>query len=213
MSKIIYEKQLGYLSALRSEPDDLIKEMEEFASEKKIPILDWKGAELLEQIVLIHRPKRVLEIGTAIAYSSIRIARHLRKKGVLDTIEKSKDQIAFASQFIERANLNSKINLIDGDALELMPLLKQKYDLIFLDADKQDYEKLFYYSLMLLKKRGILFVDNLLWHGYPASKTVPASYAKSTKLIRDFNRMFISQPSLKSAIFPIGDGIGVGVKD
>ena len=161
MSKIIYEKQLGYLSALRSEPDDLIKEMEEFASEKKIPILDWKGAELLEQIVLIHRPKRVLEIGTAIAYSSIRIARHLRKKGVLDTIEKSKDQIAFASQFIERANLNSKINLIDGDALELMPLLKQKYDLIWV---RLLYKATTYLTHLELVAARIVHPLSFLWH-------------------------------------------------
>lgn len=212
MSNILYEKQLAYLSSLRNPPDALLKEMEEFASEKKIPILDWKAAEFLEQLVLIHRPKRVLEIGTAVAYSSIRIARHLRKKSILDTIEKSKDNIALATEFIERAKLNAKVNLLEGDALEIMPVLEKKYDLIFLDADKEDYEKLFYYSLMLLKKGGVLFIDNLLWHGYPAAKTVPASYIKSTKLIREFNKLFVNQSSLKTTIIPVGDGIGLGVK-
>lgn len=212
MSKIVYTNQLTYLASLRNPPDALLIEMEEFASEKKIPILDWKAAELLEQIVLIRRPKRVLEIGTAIAYSSIRIAKQLRKKGVLDTIEISKDNITFAKNFITRANLNSMINILEGDALELMPLLEKKYDLIFLDADKEDYEKLFLYSLMLLKKRGILFVDNLLWHGYPAAKDVPASYARSTKFIRDFNKIFINQNTLKATILSVGDGIGLGVK-
>src|SRR5574340_1142840 len=146
MSKIIYERQLSYLSSLRNPPDTLLKEMEEFASEKKIPILDWKAAEFLEHLVLIHRPKRVLEIGTAIAYSSIRIARHLSKETVLATIEKSKDNISLAAEFIKRAKLKSKVNLIEGDALEIMLILDKKYDLIFLDADKEDYEKLFFYS-------------------------------------------------------------------
>lgn len=212
MSKIIYERQLSYLSSLRNPPDALLKEMEEFASEKKIPILDWKAAEFLEHLVLIHRPKRVLEIGTAIAYSSIRIARHLRKKAVLDTIEKSKDNIALSTEFIKRAKLKSKVNLIEGDALEIMPLLDKKYDLIFLDADKEDYEKLFFYSLMLLRKRGIIFIDNLLWHGYVAAKTVPVSYSRSTKIIREFNKLFTNQSSLKTMILPVGDGIGIGVK-
>ena len=212
MSKILYERQQVYLSSLRNPPDSLLKEMEEFALEKKIPILDWNSAEFLEELILIHRPKRVLEIGTAIAYSSIRIARHLRKKAVLDTIEKSKNNITLATEFIKRAKLSSSINILEGDALEIMPSLEKKYDLIFLDADKQDYEKLFYYSLMLLKKHGILFVDNLLWHGYPAARTVPASFSKSTKIIREFNKLFINQSSLKTTIRPIGDGIGLGVK-
>jgi predicted O-methyltransferase YrrM len=212
MAKIVYERQLSYLTSLRTQPDALLKEMEKFALEKKIPILDWKAAELIEQLVLIHRPKRVLEIGTAIAYSSIRIARHLRKKAILDTIEKSKDNITLAKEFIKRAELNATVNLLEGDALKIMPLLEKKYDLIFLDADKEDYEKLFYYSLMLLNSGGLLFIDNLLWHGYPAAKTVPASYIRSTKLIREFNKLFINQSSLKATIIPVGDGIGLGVK-
>lgn len=212
MPKILYERQLSYLSSLRNPPDALLKEMEEFALEKRIPILDWKAAEFLQQLVLIHRPKRVLEIGTAIAYSSIRIARHLRKKGILDTIEKSRDNIKLANKFIKRAKLNSSINILEGDAFVIMPHLETKYDLVFLDADKEDYEKLFFYSLMLLKKSGVIFIDNLLWHGYAAAKSVPTGYRKSTKIIRDFNKLFVNQSGLKAVILPVGDGIGLGVK-
>ncbi|MBA4407335.1 O-methyltransferase [bacterium] len=212
MPKIVYERQLSYLSSLRNPPDALLREMEELAAEKKIPILDWKAAELLEQLILIHRPKRVLEIGTAIAYSSIRIARHLFKKGILDTIEKSKDNIVLAAEFIKRAKLNSAINILEGDALKMMPVLEKKYDFIFLDADKEDYEKLFYYSLTLLKRGGVIFIDNLLWHGYAAAKTVPTAYSRSAKIIRDFNTLFTNQSLLKTTILPIGDGIGLGVK-
>ena len=212
MSNIIYPNQIEYLESLRAEPDPLIKEMEEFARENRVPILDWKSAELLEQIVLMIKPKRVLEIGTAIAYSSIRIARRLKKKGTLDTIEKSLDNIALASEYIRKAELTSKINLIEGDALAVMPQLEKKYDLIFLDADKEDYEKLFYYSLVLLKKGGVLFVDNLLWHGYAASSKVPTNYRNSTKAIREFNKLFMNQDALRTTIFSIGDGIGLGVK-
>jgi predicted O-methyltransferase YrrM len=212
MTNILCPHQIKYLESLRTEVDPLLKEMEDFALERKIPILNWKAAELLEQIIAMIRPKRVLEIGTAIAYSSIRIARKLKKKGIIDTIEKSLDNISLASEYIKRAELEKQINLIEGDAKEIMPLLEKKYDLIFIDADKEDYEKLFYYSLMLLKKGGVLFVDNLLWHGYPAAAKVPPSYKNSTKYIREFNKLFLSQTALKTSILPVGDGVGLGVK-
>ncbi len=212
MSEIINPHQLKYLESFRPEPDSLILEMEQLAADKKIPILDWKSAELLEQILLLIKPKRVLEIGTAIAYSSIRIARKLKKKGYVDTIEKSLDNISLASEFIKKAGLENQINLIEGNAKEVMPLLDKKYDLIFIDADKEDYEKVFYYSLMLLKKGGVLFVDNLLWHGYPASSKVPPSYKNSTKYIREFNKLFMNQSALVTSIYPVGDGVGIGVR-
>ena len=212
MSNILYENQVEYLTSLRNQLDPLLKEMEKFAAEKKIPILDWMSAEFLEQLVLVSKPKSVLEIGTAIGYSSIRIARKLRKKASLDTIEKSKNNIKLAKVYIKRAELTSSINILEGDALEIMPGLKKKYDLIFLDADKENYEKLFHYSLILLKKGGFLFVDNLLWHGYAAAKSVPEAYKKSTKIIREFNKMFMNSTAIQSTILSIGDGIGLGVK-
>lgn len=212
MAEILIQSQLNYLNELRSKPDPLIEEMEQFATENRIPILNWKAAELLSQLVLLMKPKRVLEIGTAIAYSSIIIAANLKKKGTIDTIEKSLDNIALATEYIKRAGYSEKINLIEGDALYIMPKLEKKYDLIFLDADKEDYEKLFYYSLMLLKKNGVLFVDNLLWHGYAASSKVPPAYKNSAKVIREFNKLFVNQTALRTTILPVGDGIGLGVK-
>ncbi|MGK9367619.1 O-methyltransferase [Melioribacter sp. Ez-97] len=212
MPDIINKIQTDYLKTLRRVDDPLIAEMEEFAVKNKIPILDWKAAELLEQLILISRPKRTLEIGMAIGYSTIRMAKVIRKKGIIETIEKSKDNIALAAEFIERSGLSDKIQIIEGDALSVMPSLQKKYNLIFLDADKEDYEKLFYYSLMLLKKGGIIFIDNLLWHGYTAATRVPSSYKKSTRIIREFNRLFLEHPALNATILPVGDGIGLGVK-
>lgn len=212
MSGIIHKEQTAYLEKLRTENDPLILEMEEFAVARRIPILNWKSAEFLELLVLMQKPKNVLEIGTAIAYSSIRIARQLRKDASLDTLEKSKDNIKLAKNYVKRAKLESLINIIEGDALEIMPCIDKRYDFIFLDADKQDYEKLFFFSLMLLKKGGIIFIDNLLWFGYVAAKSVPAEYHDSTRIIREFNKTFLNSSELKSTILPIGDGIGIGVK-
>lgn len=211
MGNIIYQNQLDYLSSLRREPDELIFRMEQYAAEKKIPILDWKAAELLEQMILTKRPRRVLEIGTAIAYSSIRMGLKLKKKGSIDTIEKSKNNVKLAQGFIREAKLNN-INIIEGDALQIMPALDKKYDFIFLDADKQDYERLFFYALILLKKNGVLFIDNLLWHGYAAVNKPPKDYERSAQMIKEFNKLFVYQDTLDVTIVPVGDGIGIGIK-
>lgn len=212
MKGIVFANQEKYLSAQRNKPDALIAEMEVFAADNQVPILNWNAADFLEMLVRSAKPKRALEIGMAIGYSSIRIARQLKKKSILHTIEKSKDNIKLATGFINRAGLADKIRIMEGDALEIMPALKKKYDFIFLDADKQDYEKLFHYSLPLLKKTGIIFIDNLLWHGFAAASNVPAKQKKSTQIIRDFNKIFLNSPSLQSTIVPVGDGIGIGIK-
>jgi predicted O-methyltransferase YrrM len=212
MGGILNTTQEEYLNKFNRKDDQLILEMEEYAKQNSVPILSWQSAEFLEQLILISNPKRVLEIGTAIAYSSIRIARNLKKKSVVHTIEKSEENAEKAKENIQKSGFGEKINLFVGDALNIMPRLEKKYDFIFLDADKEDYKRLFDYALILLKKGGIIFIDNLLWHGYAASKRVPQNYKSSTKHIRDFNEIFSSQENLKTTILPIGDGIGIGVK-
>jgi len=212
MGNLLFPNQLKYLEGFRNEENPLITEMEEYAKQHNVPILSWQAAGFMEQLILIINPKRALEIGTAIAYSSIRIARNLKKKGVVHTIEKSEENTEAAKDFISRSGYESKINLMVGDALNLMPRLQKKYDFIFLDADKEDYKRLFDYALVLLKKGGVIFVDNLLWHGFAAKKRVPPDYKVSTKHIREFNKIFLSQSNLKTIIIPIGDGIGLGIK-
>ena len=212
MDKIILSTQLDYISSFRKKTDTLIEEMETFARDHNVPILSWQSAEFLEQLVLMKNPRRVLELGTAIGYSTIRVARNLKGKSVIHSIEKSADNITVAKDFIAKSGMLSKIKVLEGDAVNVMPQLKKKYDIIFLDADKEDYKRLFDYSLVLLRKGGIMIVDNLLWHGYAASTRVPSQYRESTRHIREFNLLFMNQPNLKTSIVPIGDGLGIGVK-
>lgn len=212
MTQILFPTQKKYLESFRKKGDDLILEMERYADEHKVPILDWHSADFIEKLILINKPDRVLEIGTAIAYSTVRIAKCLGKKSVIHSIEKSDDNIKIALENIEKSGLHKKIKLIHGDALTVMPQLKKKYDFIFLDADKEDYKRLFDYSMILLRKGGVIVVDNLLWHGHAASNRVPSKYRKSTQHIKEFNKLFILQENLDSIIIPIGDGIGLGVK-
>ncbi len=212
MDKILYSSQKKYLEQFLKNNDSLIDEMEIFAKENKIPILKKDSIWFLEIIINLLKPKFVLELGTAIAYSSIRIARNLNEKSVIYTIEKSKDNLAIAKENIKKSGYDKKINLIFGNALEVLPKLDEKFDLVFLDADKLDYKNLFDLTLPLLKKGGVIFVDNLLWHGFAATSKVPKEQRLSTRIIRQFNVMFTSHPELKSTILPIGDGIGLGIK-
>ena len=212
MDKILYSSQLKYLYQFKDDNDPLINEMEKYAVEHHIPILDWQSAAFMEILVRMIRPRRVLEIGTAIAYSSIRIARNLKKKGVVHTIEKSKDNIVLAKGYIKKSGVEDKITILAGNALEIMPELEKKYDFIFLDADKNEYSRLYELSVPLLKKGGVIMVDNLLWHGHAAAEKVPPKNKTSTEYIRNFNKEFMADSRLKASIIPVGDGLGIGVK-
>lgn len=212
MKDILFPEQKDYLESFIQEKDSLILEMETFAKKNNVPILSRDSAILIELLIRIHKPVRVLEIGTAIAYTAIRIAKCAGRKCSVYTIEFSKDNAKLAKQNIKKAKLSKKIKLLFGDALEIMPKLDKKYDFIFLDADKEDYLELFQHSLKLLKKGGVIFVDNLLWHGYAAASEVPEKYTASTNYIRDFNKLFTNNKKLQTTILPVGDGIGLGIK-
>jgi predicted O-methyltransferase YrrM len=212
MDKILFPIQYDYINSFRKEPDELIAEMEKYAREFNIPILSWQSADFLEQLIRILKPKRVLEIGTAIAYSSIRIARNLRKKGIVHTIEKSPENVEKAKVFLAKSGVADRVKIFEGEATVIMSELDKKYNLIFLDADKNDYPKLFDNSMKLLKKGGVIFVANLLWHGYAAEEKIPPKMVNSSNHIKAFNKMFMNHPKLKTTLLPVGDGIGLGIK-
>ncbi len=213
MAIILDNTQLNYIEQFNKIEDPLITEMKSYARERKIPILEDISVQLIKTFIKIKRPCRVLELGTAIAYTTIQLAEVLPDNASIDTIEKSKDNLKVAKSFIELSGFQNKINLIEGDAREVIPNLKNKYDLIFLDADKEVYKQLFDLSIELLNDDGIYIADNLLWKGFPASQKIPIDYEVSTRHIREFNTYFFNSDKLLSTLFPVGDGLGVGVKN
>ncbi|MFZ1290723.1 MAG: O-methyltransferase [Melioribacteraceae bacterium] len=212
MSNILFPEQILYLEKTLNNVDSLIEEMEKFAYENKIPILEKISANFLEILIQIYQPKLFLEIGTAIAYSTIRVSKILPNYSKIDTIELSKDNIKLAKEFISKSSSSEKIHLIEGNALEVIPQINKIYDFVFLDSDKEDYEKLLDISIEKLKVGGIILIDNLLWKGFTASKEIPEKLKTSTEIIRKFNKYFLNFPGLKSSILPIGDGLGLAIK-
>ncbi len=212
MSKILYPEQEDYLKNFQLKENNLLAEMRRFAEENKIPILMPEASSFLEHLICLLKPQRILEIGTAIAYSSIRMARASMGKSLIDTIELSGDNIKLAKKFIAKSNLSQKINLIEGKAQEIIPNLNYLYDFIFLDADKEDYIELFNLSVEKLKIGGTIFIDNLLWHGFAALEQAEPKYENSSEYIRKFNNLFFSDERFKSALYSVGDGIGLGIK-
>lgn len=211
MNGIIYKGQIKYINTLRRPTGDGLERLEEFAIENKVPIIHWNAGDFLEMMIKINKPKSVLEIGTAIGYSAIRIARNLQEDAFLDTIEYSKDNIPKAVKNIEDYGFSDKIKVYQGDARIVLKDFNKQYDFIFLDADKCYYSALFEMVLPLLKTGGILFVDNLLLKGKVA-KVTSKMKNKACALVKDFNTLFLNTESLDSTIYPIGDGVGVGIK-
>ncbi|MDX1699147.1 MAG: O-methyltransferase [Melioribacteraceae bacterium] len=212
MPQILSPNLRNYLRSSGNDDDHILREMETFAREHNIPILEKSSSIFLEQLLLIYQPKKFLEIGTAIGYSTIRVAKTLKKTAKIYTIELSKHNIELAIKYFKRSGCRDRIDIIEGDAIKILKDSSETYDFIFLDADKEDYLDYLELCINRLNIGGVFFVDNLLWKGYVVSDSVPDEHKKSTEFIKKFNAQFIKHPNLKSSIIPIGDGIGLGIK-
>ena len=212
MGRVPDINDINYILANSSKDDALILEMEEYARENNVPILDKISSKFLEQMILVSKPESILEIGTAIGYTSIKLAAHMDQKAYIDTVEVDERMFETANRFITMAKRNSKINVIFDDAIKYLLRTNKTYDMIFLDCDKEVYPEIFRLVIEKLNTGGVFIVDNLLWHGFTAAGEVPEEKMISTEAIREFNNLFLTTEKLKSEILPIGDGIGLGIK-
>jgi len=211
MNGIIYKSQIKYIDTFRKESVGIIKELEEYAKFNKVPIIHWQAGDFLEFMIQSESPKKVLEIGAAIGYSALRMARNLREDAELDTIEYSPVNANLTRENVTKAGYDKIINIYEGDARKVLLDINKKYDFVFLDCDKFCYTEVFQLVLPLINKGGIIFIDNLLLKGKVAVISKKNKKASSV-LIREFNSLFLSEKSLESSIYPIGDGIGIGRK-
>ena len=149
--------------------EEKLKIIKEKALEEHIPIIMDDTLEVIDTYLKEMKPKRILEIGTAVGYSAICFSKYLAEDGIIDTIERDEERIAEAKENIKEMKLDSKINIYEGDAVEILPTLNNKYDAIFIDAAKGKYTFFLEQALRMLDEKGIIFADNILYKGYVLS--------------------------------------------
>ena len=191
----------------------LLREIEIYAAENHIPIVHKEVGVLLQVLTKIAGAKKVLEIGTAIAYSALLFSEAMGEDGHITTIERNKRMIPLAKENIQKAGKTENIRLIEGDATEIIKQLKEKYDLIFLDGAKGHYKYLLKESIDLLNPGGILISDNILYRGMVATdKLVVRRQRTIVNRMREYLRYICNHPQLDTAIIPIGDGLAISYK-
>ena len=146
-----------------------IDKIKKKALEEHIPIIMDDTLEVVGKILEDNRPNKMLEIGTAVGYSAIRFSRYLNDNGFIDTIERDKERVEEARQNIKDLNLEEKIHIYEGDALEILPTLIGPYDVVFIDAAKGKYPIFLSEALRMLNNNGIIIADNVLYKGYVMS--------------------------------------------
>jgi predicted O-methyltransferase YrrM len=212
LDAIIRLEQAEYLDRLIVQPDSLLAEMENYAAEHRVPIADREVARFVEITARAIKAKHALEVGMAIGYTVIHLARGMRDGGLVVTIDPSEEMIQAAEGYLTRANLRDRVRIERGKALDVMPDLNESFDLVFIDAVKEEYSDYLDLALPRLRMGGVVIVDNLLWGGQVAGEIRSLDQESSTKALRSFNQKFVGHPQLLAEILSIGDGLGYGVK-
>ncbi|MGI8655109.1 MAG: O-methyltransferase [Pyrinomonadaceae bacterium] len=209
---IIHAEQAEYLDGLLPESTLLLAEMERYAAAHNVPIADREVALFLEITARAIGARKVLEIGMAIGYSVIHLLRGMPDDGIVVTIEPNEDMIRLADGYLRRDGLRERVRIERGRALEVLPQLKETFDLVYLDAVKEEYADYLELSLPLLRTGGVVIVDNVLWGGQVAGEITSLDQTSSTLALREFNERFIAHTHLRAEILSVGDGLGYAVK-
>ncbi len=186
-----------------------LEKIKEKALEDHIPIIMDDTLEVIENRLKNVKPRKILEIGTAVGYSAICFSEFLSEDGKIDTIEREHDRVEEARKNIEKAEVQDKINIIEGDAVEILPTLQGKYDVVFIDASKGKYPFFLKEALRLLADNGIIFADNVLYKGYVLSDYNKHKQRTAVRNLREFLAELQNNQELKTEILEVGDGLAV----
>lgn len=197
-----------YLYELLPERDEVLAEMEEQARERRIPIIGPAVARVISQYALAIGAKRIFEMGSAIGYSTIWLARAVGEGGRVYYTDGSEKNAAEARGYIERAGLADRIQILIGDSRDLIDNVDGEFDLIFNDVDKYQYPDVFRKAVPRVRRGGFFITDNVLWSGRVAREDTD----RDTEGIREFNRLIYSSDELYPTVLPIRDGIAVCLK-
>src|ERR1044071_3555047 len=211
LDAIIQLDQAEYLDRLLPESDQLLAEMEAYAAEHRVPIADREVARFIEITARAINARQALECGMAIGYSVIHLLRGMGSQGRVITIDPSDEMIRAAEGYLSRAGLRERVQIEKGYALEVIPRLDETFDLVFIDAVKEEYRGYLDPALPKLRTGGVVICDNLLWGGQVAGEIRSDDQKSSTEALREFNRYFVSHPHLRAEVLAVGDGLGYAV--
>ncbi len=207
MDHITNAKIEHYLYNLLPESPGVLSELEQVAKERHVPIVGPLVGRFLYILARASRAKRVLEIGTAIGYSSIWFGLAVKQhEGTVITVEIDEDAANEAKRNIARAKLQRTIKVINGNGLQVVPKLKGRFDIVFIDESKENYPKYLDVCANILNKNGLLMADNALWNGEVALD----NKSDDALAISKFNELLMKK--MPSVIIPARDGVAIGIK-
>lgn len=214
MTNINREYIEDYIRAITPENENYLREMEEYALENHVPIIEKEVAQFLKVFLKTHRPKKILEIGTAIGYSANIMAEALKGQVDIVTIERNENIIGKARENCEKSPYGRNIRILEGDADQILDTIDEKFDLIFMDAAKGQYIEFFNKCIGKLEKNGIIVADNVLFKGMVATdELVVRRKITIVKRLRKFLEYINQIEGFTSCVIPIGDGVAITYKE
>jgi predicted O-methyltransferase YrrM len=214
MPDFVHAAVREYLSGLTPPDDYLLAEVRDRSKADGVPALSPDAAWLLHVVALSAAPRRIFEVGTGYGCSGILLARALTADGILFTVERDPRRAAVAREHFERAGLAGRVNVMVGEATRLVHKVAGPFDLIVQDGGKDHYDPLLDRLVDLLRPRGILVSDNILWQGdvVPGFRNEPVHSPDSTAIIARYSRRLADDPRLETVFLPVGDGVAISVK-
>jgi len=186
-----------------------LEKIKQDALNRYIPIIMDDTLEVIDKYLSEDRPNNILEIGTAVGYSAMCFSEYLQDGGIIDTIERDTERVKEAKENIKKVGVEEKINILEGDAVDLLPTLNKKYDMIFIDAAKGKYPFFLKESLRLLSEKGIIFADNILYKGYVMSDYNKHKQRTAVRNLREYIAEVTQNPNLETEILEVGDGLAI----
>ncbi|MGB7293797.1 MAG: O-methyltransferase [Thermodesulfobacteriota bacterium] len=205
---IVNPKIEEYLKSLSPADDNILREMEELGKERDFPIVGPLVGKLLLQLALAIGAERIFEMGSGFGYSAYWFARALHDSGTLFFTEFSNNNARLALNFFKRAKIDNRIRIHVGDSLSILDTIPGDFDIIFNDIDKERYPLVVEKAYNRLRKGGLLIADNLLWFG----RVLRDDDSSSTKGVKEFTRLLLSEKGFLTTIIPIRDGISISLK-
>ena len=189
--------------------EEELAKIKEKALSEHIPIIMDDTLEVIDKILKEKKPKKILEIGTAVGYSAICFSKYLADGGKIDTIEREHERVEEAKKNIKKVGVEDKINILEGDAVEILPTLNNRYDIVFIDAAKGKYPFFLEQSKRMLNEKGIIFADNILYKGYVMSDYNKHKQRTAVRNLREYIKEVTEDIDCVTEILEVGDGLAI----